>query len=91
MREPVLKVSLKCFLSIYIYFMFLEFWLNLFLKIRESENVFLAQNGKEIGENERFWPKMGEIGGILTQKCLRTISSVRYVLCISIRCIITNF
>ena len=48
--------------------MILEFWLNLFLKSRESENVFFAQNGKETGENERFWPKMGEIGGYIDPK-----------------------
>jgi len=30
--------------------------------------VFFAQNGKETGENERFWPKMGEIGGYIDPK-----------------------
>ena len=43
--------------------MFLEFWLNLFIKIAVDENVFLSLNSREIAGNEGFSKQMGVNGG----------------------------
>ena len=50
--------------------MFLEFWLNLFIKIAVDENVFLSLNSREIAGNEGFSKKIGVNGGKITKRIL---------------------
>ena len=64
-QPSFLPLSLECLPSIYVCFMFLEFWLNLFIKIAVDENVFLSLNSREIAVNEGFSKKIGVNGGKL--------------------------
>ena len=62
-RPSFLPLSLECLPSIYVCFMFLEFWLNLFIKIAVDENVFLSLNSQEIVANKIQYP----VGNFLSE------------------------